>query len=154
MLGNSAYSTEQTQYTTVPDAAASEPSAPARTRVPGHVGLMETLQIDVRLTVPNDLVVEGERPAGRSDGPISLGALNVTLGGDLYRHQVPDDQLRLYGAVNTVRGTYDFQGRRFEILRDGTVRFDGLDDFDPELDIRTQRIIQGGRRRTSTCAAR
>ena len=26
-------------------------------------GLMDTLQMDVRLTVPNDLVVEGERSA-------------------------------------------------------------------------------------------
>jgi len=44
-----------------------------------------------------------------------------------------------------VRGTYDFQGRRFEILRDGTVRFDGepLNEMDPALDIRTRRLIQG-----------
>jgi translocation and assembly module TamB len=45
--------------------------------------------------------------------------------------------------VNTVRGTYDFQGRQFEILRDGSVRFEGLDELDPTLDLRTQRIIQG-----------
>jgi translocation and assembly module TamB len=51
----------------------------------------------------------------------------------------------LVGAVNTVRGNYDFQGRRFEILRDGTVRFDNgpLNDLDPRLDIRTRRLIQG-----------
>jgi translocation and assembly module TamB len=44
-----------------------------------------------------------------------------------------------------VRGNYDFQGRRFEILRDGTVRFDNapLNEMDPRLDIRTRRIIQG-----------
>ena len=50
--------------------------------------------------------------------------------------------MRLVGTVNTVRGNYDFQGRRFEILRDGTVRFDGLDELNPTLDIRTRRIIQ------------
>ena len=51
----------------------------------------------------------------------------------------------LVGVVNTVRGTYDFQGRRFEILRDGTVRFDGepVNEMDPLLDIRTRRIISG-----------
>ena len=54
----------------------------------------------------------------------------------------PYDRLRLTGTVNTVRGTYDFQGRRFDILRDGTVRFDGLDELDPTLDIKTQRVIQ------------
>jgi len=55
---------------------------------------------------------------------------------------VPYDQPRLIGTVNTVRGTYDFQSRRFTILRDGTVRFEGTDDIDPALDIRTQRVIQ------------
>ena len=55
---------------------------------------------------------------------------------------MPWDQIRLVGIVNTVRGTYDFQGRRFTILRDGTVRFEGLDELDPSLDIRTQRVIQ------------
>jgi translocation and assembly module TamB len=35
--------------------------------------------------------------------------------------------------------------RRFEILRDGSVRFDNqpLTDMDPRLDIRTRRLIQG-----------
>ena len=44
-----------------------------------------------------------------------------------------------------MRGNYDFQGRRFEILRDGTVRFDNapLNEIDPRLDIRTRRVIQG-----------
>jgi len=68
--------------------------------------------------------------------------LNVTLGGDLYASKVPWDQVRLIGVVNTVRGTYDFQGRRFTILRDGTVRFEGFDDLDPDLDIKTERLIQ------------
>jgi translocation and assembly module TamB len=68
--------------------------------------------------------------------------LNLTLGGDLYASKVPYDQPRLIGVVNTVRGTYDFQSRRFTILRDGTVRFEGTDDIDPALDIRTERVIQ------------
>ena len=50
--------------------------------------------------------------------------------------------MRLYGEIKTVRGTYDFQGRRFEILRDGSIRFDGTDELDPRLDIRTRRVIQ------------
>ena len=51
----------------------------------------------------------------------------------------------LIGTVNTVRGTYDFQGRRFDILRDGTVRFAGeaLNELDPILDLRTRRLISG-----------
>ena len=47
------------------------------------------------------------------------------------------------GDVGTVRGSYNFQGRRFEILRDGHVRFDGTDDLNPVINIRARRIISG-----------
>ena len=45
--------------------------------------------------------------------------------------------------MNTIRGTYDFQGRRFEILRDGTIRFEASIRLNPTLDLRTRRLIQG-----------
>jgi translocation and assembly module TamB len=76
------------------------------------------------------------------DAPIGLGALTVTLGGDLRAMKDPGGRMRLVGTVSTIRGSYDFQGRRFEILRDGSIRFNGLDDLDPVLDIRARRIIQ------------
>jgi autotransporter translocation and assembly factor TamB len=103
--------------------------------------IFQTVQLDVHVTAPNDLVVKGtDLQAG--DSPIGLGSLNLTLGGDLWANKAPYDHLRLTGTVNTVRGTYAFQGRRFDILRDGTVRFEGLDEIDPALDIKTQRVIQ------------
>jgi autotransporter translocation and assembly factor TamB len=142
LVGNSAFATEETQYTTtgttVPADASSQPQAAS---APSSAGLMQALQVDVRLTVPDDLVIRAKdlRTPG---APISLGALNLTLGGDLYVQQVPYDRIRLYGAVNTVRGTYTFQGRPFTILRDGTIRFQGLDELNPALDIRTERVIQ------------
>jgi translocation and assembly module TamB len=55
----------------------------------------------------------------------------------------PSGTVRLTGTVNTIRGTYDFQGRRFEVLREGGIRFEGTEDFDPTLDLRTRRMIQG-----------
>ena len=123
-----AYATEATEYQT--DANATPKPSP-----------FEALQIDLRVTVPNDFVVKAD-DLKAPGAPIGLGALLVTLGGDVYVSKTPWDQVRIYGTVNTVRGHYDFQGRRFDILRDGTVRFEGLDDIDPELDIRTQRVIQ------------
>jgi autotransporter translocation and assembly factor TamB len=93
------------------------------------------------VTVPNDLVVKAD-DLQAPGSPIGLGALNITLGGNLWANKVAYDQLRLYGSVNTIRGSYDFQGRRFTILRDGTVRFEGTDDLNPALDIRTERVIQ------------
>jgi hypothetical protein len=123
-----AYATEATEYQTDANAA---PKSSA----------FEALQVDLRVTVPNDFVVKAD-DLKAPGAPIGLGALLVTLGGDVYVSKAPWDQVRIYGTVNTVRGHYDFQGRRFDILRDGTVRFEGLDDLDPELDIRTQRVIQ------------
>jgi len=40
-----------------------------------------------------------------------------------------------------VRGTYDFQGRRFDLVRDGTIRFTGTADINPLLDISATRQI-------------
>ena len=132
LTGPTTYATEPADFGTEP-AAASEPSPKA--------SVFDRLQMDVQLTVPNDLVVK----AGSlqlPDAPIGLGALTVTLGGDLRATKDRGGRVRMVGTVNTIRGSYDFQGRRFEILRDGSVRFDGLDDLDPALDIRARRIIQ------------
>ena len=129
-VGDSAYATEQTEYQTNSNANAAANPSP-----------YDALQMDLHVTVPNDFVVKAD-DLKAPGAPIGLGALLVTLGGDLYVSKVPWDQIRITGEVNTVRGHYDFQGRRFDILRDGTVRFEGLDDLDPTLDIRTQRVIQ------------
>jgi hypothetical protein len=130
---DAAYATRPTDFVTA--AAASGNTGQDRG------SLFETLQLDVHVTAANDLVVRGsDLQAG--DSPVGLGSLNLTLGGDLWASKAPYDQLRLTGTVKTVRGTYQFQGRRFDILRDGTVRFDGLDELDPALDIKTQRVIQ------------
>ena len=50
---------------------------------------------------------------------------------------------QLIGEVNTIRGNYSFQGRRFEIMRDGRIRFGGTDEIDPLVDLRARRVISG-----------
>jgi autotransporter translocation and assembly factor TamB len=141
LLGSRAYATTQTEFEVPPDAA--DPAkGTVDASVPASSGMADPLQVDVRLTVPNDMVVQAAD--WRTPGsPISLGDLNLTLGGDVYVHRVPYDRVRFYGSINTVRGTYAFQGRQFTILRGGTVRFDGLDEFNPGLDVRAERNIQG-----------
>ena len=132
-ISDSAYATKQTEYAT----SAADANGPT-----AKPNAFDALQVDVHLTVPNDLVIK-DSDLKTADAPIGLGALNITVGGDLTVSKVPWDQIRLVGIVNTVRGTYNFQGRQFTILRDGTLRFEGLDELDPSLDIRTQRVIQG-----------
>jgi len=133
---DSAYATSQTEYVTKPEqAAATQPATPSP---------FEALKMDVHLTVPDDLVVKASS-LQTPDAPIGLGAMNVTLGGDIRATKEPGSPIALIGAVNTVRGTYDFQGRRFEVLRDGGIRFVGepVTEMDPLLDIRARRIISG-----------
>ena len=100
--------------------------------------------MNVHVTVPDDFVIKSN-DLRTGSAPIGLGAVNVTLGGDLRATKARNQAVRLIGSVNTVRGTYQFQSRQFTILRDGSVRFNGdpIDRLNPELDIRTQRIIQG-----------
>src|SRR5262249_3751807 len=104
--------------------------------------VFDALKMNVRITVPNDLIVKssGIQVPGAL---IDLGALNVTRGGDLTAIKDPSGAVRLTGSVNTVRGTYDFQGRRFDVLREGGLRFENSEEFDPRLDLRTHRLIQG-----------
>ncbi len=43
--------------------------------------------------------------------------------------------------MNTVRGTYQFQGRQFDLARNGTLRFTGDSELNPILDIIATRKI-------------
>jgi translocation and assembly module TamB len=47
----------------------------------------------------------------------------------------------LRGSANTVRGFYEFEGRRFTLVRDGTAKFRGTSEIDPDLDISAERLI-------------
>jgi autotransporter translocation and assembly factor TamB len=117
-------------------AAGQEEPAPAPS-------VFDALTLDVRLSMPNNVVIKGTdlNPSGAS--PIGLGDVNVTIGGDVRATKKAGDKVRLIGTVNTVRGTYDFQGRRFDIQRDGRIQFSGSPEINPTLDIEAQRLISG-----------
>ena len=69
--------------------------------------------------------------------------MSVTVGGAMQVQKAPGEKIRLTGEVNTVRGIYQFQGRRFEILRDGRIRFAGTEELDPQLESEARRVISG-----------
>ena len=104
--------------------------------------LFDDLDLEVGLAVPSNLILKGTdiRPA---NSPIGIGDISVTVGGAIQVKKPRAGKVQLIGEVNTVRGRYDFQGRRFEILRDGRIRFGGGEEIDPVLDVRTRRIISG-----------
>jgi translocation and assembly module TamB len=108
---------------------------------PTAAGAFENVALDVRVRIPDNLVLRGRKI--RAGGPTSaaLGDINLTVGGDLEVRKEAGGAVRLYGTVNTVRGTYQFQGRRFDLARNGTLRFAGESRIDPVLDVTAIRRI-------------
>jgi hypothetical protein len=105
-------------------------------------GVFDAASINVSLKVPDDLVLNG-KDIQPGNTPIGLGNVNITLGGDMRISKRPAMPIRFIGQVNAVRGTYEFQGRRFDIERGGLVRFDGFVPINPSLDISATRLISG-----------
>ena len=118
-----------------PAAETSPKEAPARSGGFGNVAL------DVRVRIPDNLVVRGRRLRPGGPTAATLGDLNITLGGDLNVRKDPGGPVTLAGTVNTVRGTYQFQNRQFELARNGTLRFTGDAEYNPVLDITATREI-------------
>ncbi len=122
-------------------AGAAEKAAAEEQQATPPAGPAAALAMDVHLVAPDDLVVRGKklRPGGPTG--TALGDINITLGGDLHVKKEPNAPVVLVGTVNTVRGTYDFQGRRFDLARDGTIRFIGTPTINPLLNISATRKI-------------
>jgi autotransporter translocation and assembly factor TamB len=109
--------------------------------VPAPAGAFAPVELDLRLQVPDNLVLRGKklRPGGPTGA--SLGDMNITVGGDIQVVKPANGQVLLLGTVETVRGTYEFQGRRFDLQRGGTLRFMGEPQPNPALDITATRTI-------------
>jgi autotransporter translocation and assembly factor TamB len=136
LLGRNPYSVTATVATSdaavAPDATAPTPS----------LGLYASSTVDIHLVLPDDLLLRG-RNMHASFSRIGLGDMNVTVGGDVRIRKDPGGQPDAIGTVSVVRGFYDFQGRRFEVLRDSQIRFQGTRPVDPALQVDAQREISG-----------
>ncbi len=118
---------------TAPAAAAPAPGASS--------SVFSNVELALRVRIPDNLVARGRRL--RPGGPTraAVGDINITLGGDLDVRKAAGGPVTVAGTINTVRGTYQFQGRQFEIARNGTLRFSGGADFDPVIDVTATRQI-------------
>jgi translocation and assembly module TamB len=132
-IGNSPYSTT----------AAEEPGTLTGEEHPETESSWRRPQLTVHLVIPNNLTIKA-KDVRTGNQALGLGTVNLTLGGDLNLGAKAGQPVTLVGAVNTIRGFYDFQGRRFQILRDGTVRFEGdpINQLDPALNVTGERVIQ------------
>jgi len=125
--------------------AAAPPAASAEqttTAPPAAPSLFDAVSLDAHLRIPNNLILRGEDVRTTSGG-LSIGNLNLTLGGDIQATKAAGDRPLIVGSIRTVRGFYEFKGRRFDLRRDGTVSFKGPDPTDPTLDVTGIRDIAG-----------
>jgi autotransporter translocation and assembly factor TamB len=121
------------------EAATLDATAP-KTPAPQQ-GPASALALDVHLVVPDNMVVRGEdlRPGGAT--AMQVGNVNATVGADLRVRKDPYKPIVVRGTVTTVRGFYEFQGRRFELVRGGSMQFLGLPEINPNLDLSAKRLI-------------
>jgi autotransporter translocation and assembly factor TamB len=134
------YSTEALQLDPADPTAAPPPAPPATLQAT----ILDALDLNLGVAVPSSLVLRGN-DLRSANAPIELGDINVTVGGAVELRKAAGAPFRLNGEVNTVRGSYTFQGRRFEILRDGRIRFTNEEtgEVDPQIDLRARRVISG-----------
>jgi translocation and assembly module TamB len=119
-----------------PQQNATAPSGPAP-----QTGIFSALEMDVHVVAPDNLVVRGNdlRPGGATAAQV--GSVNATVGLDVQVGKRENGPITLRGTANTVRGFYEFQGRRFTIQRDGTLKFNGLPRINPDVDVVAERLI-------------
>jgi autotransporter translocation and assembly factor TamB len=103
-----------------------------------------TLPLGLNLTiqVPDNLILRG-RDIRANNSAVALGDMNLTAGGDFTLVREGTNAPVLIGTITTVRGTYDFQGRRFQVQRDGSITFRGDTPPDPALNVTAERTISG-----------
>ncbi len=89
---------------------------------------LTALAADITIEVPRNVWLRGQD-------------LNAEIAGTIKLNKKPRGPFLLIGSLNTVRGNYLFQSRRFEITR-GMLEFQGLEEPDPGLDIRAETKIR------------
>jgi len=95
---------------------------------PAGSGFMNGLTADVIVDVPKNAWLKGQD-------------LNVEIAGKINLKKAPAKPFTLLGSLNTVRGTYTFQGKLFKMTRGG-VDFIGLEEPNPNIDIEAETRIK------------
>jgi autotransporter translocation and assembly factor TamB len=110
---------------------------------PGLAGLWDNTTLRLRLLAPNNLVVRGENMRLSRGASAGVGDINITFSGDLAIRKTPHAPPEFSGVLQTLRGSYAYQGRRFTIERDGTLRFLAPNSWDPLIAITANRTVSG-----------
>jgi translocation and assembly module TamB len=131
--------TTSTPYSTTAQAALDPSEPPPPPRAPT---MLERTNIDVQLRLPGNLVLRG-RGLRVSNGGFGIGDMNIIAGGTFDIRKPPGAGVEVLGTLEVARGSYTFQGRRFDIAGDSEVRFRGGPISDPSLNISATREVSG-----------
>jgi autotransporter translocation and assembly factor TamB len=101
----------------------------------------DRLGLGIEVHVPGNLRMTGNDVQVTAGTPIGLGSFNIRAIGDLYLYKDPAQQLYVTGSLDSVTGTYAFQGRRFDIDPTSSINFHG--DLNPDLYVTVGRVISG-----------
>jgi translocation and assembly module TamB len=130
------------------DPAAGDPAtrpptdAPAPPARPSPRGIFDQAELDLTVRLPDNVVLRG-RDMRVGTAAVGVGDMNIITGGEFAITKRPGGEVELLGQLEIVRGSYTFQGRRFEVERGSTVSFRGLRPLNPTLGVSAAREISG-----------
>jgi autotransporter translocation and assembly factor TamB len=101
----------------------------------------DRLGLNIELRIPGTLRMTGDEVQVASGTPLGLGSFNLRAIGDLYLYKDPGDVMYVTGSLDSVSGTYAFQGRRFDIDPTSSINFQG--DLNPAPYVTVERLISG-----------
>jgi len=107
----------------------------------------ERMGMDIELHIPGSLRMTGDNVQVSQGTPLGLGDINLKVFGDLYLYKDPAQPLYVNGSLDSLTGTYSFQGRRFELDPESSIYFRG--DMNPDLYVTVNRLISGVETRVS-----
>ncbi len=101
----------------------------------------DRLSLDIAVHSPGTLRITGENLRVSEHAPLGVGSFNLRAIGDLFAYKAPAQALSITGSLDSVSGSYSFQGRRFELDPSSSIDFRG--DLNPGVFISVNRVISG-----------
>lgn len=104
--------------------------------------LFDQMSLKLHVTVPDNLVLRG-RQLRVGTSSFGIGDMNILTGGEFDIVKAPKGRLEVTGTADVVRGTYTFQGRRFDVVPGSEVRFPGGPPTNPLINVTATREVSG-----------
>jgi translocation and assembly module TamB len=143
-LDNGRLEVGQILQRTTGNAYSTTPQAPlggeAQAEPPPSV--FDQMSLKLHVTVPDNLVLRG-RQLRVGNSSFGIGDMNILTGGEFDIVKSPKGRLEMTGTADVVRGTYTFQGRRFDVVPGSEVRFPGGPPSNPYVNVTATREVSG-----------